>query len=205
MESNKPAVSYVERRAKPLFLLTPEGLPMRGEREMIEPVRAFLVDLDSASTPDRLDAVLDRHGAEAVADRSLAAIRIRPAEFGGMEASGRPVTNIRDSGGTILHWAARSGDRSEWAIPAVLARGADPDLADENGNTPLMEAIRSRSGPAVKALLVAGADPLLCCPVGGSVMHSAAYFGSVECLRELATGLDGRTMDVLLSVIASAL
>lgn len=43
-------------------------------------------------------------------------------------------------------------------IELFLARGANVDLADEDGNTPLMNAVRRKNAVMVRRLLAAGAD-----------------------------------------------
>lgn len=53
----------------------------------------------------------------------------------------------------LIHWA-----RSPEAIDLLLRFGADPNGRDKDGDTPLMEAIRSRSLASVKLLLAAKAD-----------------------------------------------
>lgn len=61
-------------------------------------------------------------------------------------------------GATALHYAVRAEARD--AIAALIEAGADPNLQDVNGNTPLWDAVSStRSGPdVVRALIAAGAD-----------------------------------------------
>lgn len=56
---------------------------------------------------------------------------------------------------TLLHGAAETGNRA--ALEALLDAGADPDCYDEEGRSPLVNAIGA--GPCVKLLLERGAYP----------------------------------------------
>ncbi|MBN2446205.1 MAG: ankyrin repeat domain-containing protein, partial [Phycisphaerae bacterium] len=58
-------------------------------------------------------------------------------------------------GGSPLHWAARGGAE---VVELLLARGADPNAADRQGNTPLHFAADSGRADAAIVLLKAGAD-----------------------------------------------
>ena len=66
-------------------------------------------------------------------------------------------------GAEPLHYAA---DTNRWnpkaqaeTIDYLLSIGADPNAVDNDGVTPLLRAVRTRSSPAVRALLNGGADP----------------------------------------------
>lgn len=62
--------------------------------------------------------------------------------------------NHQDSdGNTLLHWC-RSPEITWW----LIVRGADVDLANQRGDTPLMEAARYGRVDVIKQLLKAGAD-----------------------------------------------
>jgi ankyrin repeat protein len=68
--------------------------------------------------------------------------------------------NQKDKNGwTSLHFAAQEGSLE--AVHALLERGADIDVQDSSGNTPLSEAVfrYTGDGGVVLALLKAGADP----------------------------------------------
>jgi ankyrin repeat protein len=56
----------------------------------------------------------------------------------------------------LLSWAIRVGKTH--AVPALLALGLDPNVPDDEGETPLHLALRARSLETVSALLAAGAD-----------------------------------------------
>jgi len=59
--------------------------------------------------------------------------------------------------GTLLGFAAEQGNVN--SIKKLIKAGADPDLADLQGRTPLHRGIRALDVEVVKALLEAGADP----------------------------------------------
>jgi hypothetical protein len=59
-------------------------------------------------------------------------------------------------------------------VERLLSAGADPDLADPNGGTPLHTAARTNNGKAILILLNAGASPLA--ETGGTTFQ-AFYFG----------------------------
>jgi ankyrin repeat protein len=62
-------------------------------------------------------------------------------------------------------------------VRALLARGADPDLANDRGQTPLAGAVFKKEREVVKALLEAGADPYAGRP---SAIETARMFGDPE-------------------------
>lgn len=81
---------------------------------------------------------------------------------------------------TALHYVAEAmktdPDRLSTLVNILLSRGADPNLADRHGNTPLWVAI-SNSSPidsVILPLLKAGADPNTCRPLYGvSIVEEA--------------------------------
>jgi hypothetical protein len=206
MGGNKLEVSYAEARAEPFFLKSDDGRPIPPEdrARAVQASRRLFWSLSHADTPERLDAVLAGVlGMECPIDRSLALASMSARDFAKWTGA---ISPIGDSlSGTIMHWAVRAGMDAVWAIPAVVACGGDPDLADEHGRTPLMEAARVGSSSAIRALLEAGADPMICCPVVGSTLHVAADRGEAEhgepgFLRVIAVALGDKAMAALLSV-----
>jgi ankyrin repeat protein len=78
-------------------------------------------------------------------------------------AHGADVHAKNRLGATPLHYAA---DTNHWdphaqaeTIAFLISLGADPDATNRLDVTPLHRAVRTRSAPAVKALLEGGADP----------------------------------------------
>jgi ankyrin repeat protein len=101
----------------------------------------------------------------------------------------RPVAEILVAGGADcrarnrrgaepLHYAA---DTNRWdpaaqaeTIEYLLSVGADANALDRSGVAPLHRAVRTRSLPAVRALLDGGADPRLPNKAGSTPLHLAA-------------------------------
>jgi Ankyrin repeats (3 copies)/MYND finger len=74
---------------------------------------------------------------------------------------------------TPLHMAAKYAADS--VVQLLLERGADADVRDCNGNTPLMMA---QSLAVVKLLLAAGADAIAANNIGDTALHRQAYRGA---------------------------
>jgi hypothetical protein len=92
---------------------------------------------------------------------------------------------------TPLIRAARNGDVE--VLRALLAAGADPDLADTTGNhwTPLMHAIHKDHAGATRLLLDAGADANHRGDGGVTPLIMAAAYGNVDIVNLLlAHGAD---------------
>lgn len=89
-----------------------------------------------------------------------------------------------------LHVAARNGDLE--ALNLLLSRGAEPDIRDSRGDTPLMTG--ARYAPIVEALLAKGADVNARDDDGSTPLMSAV--SSVESLRVLIShGADVNARD----------
>ena len=58
-------------------------------------------------------------------------------------------------------------------ISYLLSIGADPNALDKSGVAPLHRAVRTRSSPAVRALLKGGANPTLPNKSGSTPLHLA--------------------------------
>jgi ankyrin repeat protein len=76
-----------------------------------------------------------------------------------------------------LHYAA---DANRWnpapqaeTIEYLISLGADPNSVDRGGATPLLRAVRTRSLPAVRALLNGGANPRQPNKSGSTPLHLA--------------------------------
>jgi len=81
-------------------------------------------------------------------------------------------------------------DRAELAAD-LLARGASPDVVDQQGTTPLMYAANSGAAAATEVLLRGGADPGLAAFDGSNALMYAAQHGHLEIVRLLlASGAD---------------
>jgi ankyrin repeat protein len=80
-------------------------------------------------------------------------------------------------GAESLHYAA---DANRWhptaqaeTIDYLISVGADPNAVDRGGATPLHRAVRTRSLPAVRALLEGGANPRQPNKAGSTPLHLA--------------------------------
>lgn len=99
-------------------------------------------------------------------------------------------------GAEPLHYAADGNRRDEEAqalmIQYLVSRGARPDAVDKSGVAPLHRAVRTRSLPAVRALLDHGANPRLANKSGSTPLHlavqttGASGSGSEEARRQQA-------------------
>ena len=98
-------------------------------------------------------------------------------------AAGAAVGTTNRRGATSLHYAVDGGPGApRWdpaaqaaTIAALIALGADPDVADANGTPPLLRAVRNRCAAAVEALLDGGADPHVTNAKGSNAMDLAAW------------------------------
>lgn len=75
-----------------------------------------------------------------------------------IQKPGSTVINSRDvtSGETALHLVIARRDTTWLAF--LLAKGGNPNLTDNNGNTPLMKAVQARFVEGVSLLLAGGAQ-----------------------------------------------
>jgi cytohesin len=74
----------------------------------------------------------------------------------------------------LLFLAAEVGDLT--GVKAAIDCGADPNIQDKVGNTPLHDAAKSGSPDVVKLLLEHGADPNIQNKVGNTPLHYAAKY-----------------------------
>jgi hypothetical protein len=118
-------------------------------------------------------------------------------------------TSIDPEGSTPLLQAAASSNLE--AVTALLEAGADPNIPTETNTSPLMMAAGAAVTPdsavsdpeiarmtqIVKLLLDLGADATAVGEFGWTALHSAAYHGWNEIIRELiAHGAKTEVMDV---------
>jgi ankyrin repeat protein len=96
------------------------------------------------------------HIAAAAFNRSIAEMLVaRGADCGARNGTGaEPLHYACDTN----HW---NPDAQTELIVYLISIGADPNALDKRGVAPIHRAVRTRSAPAVKALLEAGADPRL--------------------------------------------
>jgi ankyrin repeat protein len=100
---------------------------------------------------------------------------------GSLVAHGADIRARNRRGAEPLHYAADgTPDAAAWdrdgqqrVIAYLIVEGADPDALDKSGVAPLHRAVRTRSSPAVKALIEGGADPRLTNKSGSTPLHLA--------------------------------
>lgn len=92
-------------------------------------------------------------------------------------------TKDKDNGETALHISARRGD-----VPYVtflLQKGADPNIHDNKGTTPMIAAIESGHGELVPLLMLGRANPNLANAAGVTPLIRAVQMRSAETVRAL--------------------
>ena len=72
------------------------------------------------------------------------------------DGAGNMINHINQAGFSALHLASRAGQSGQ--VKLLIQRGADIDIKDHNGNTPLMLAVLARQNVVVGELLAAGAE-----------------------------------------------
>lgn len=113
-----------------------------------------------------------------------------------LEVPGSTVVNSRDlsSGETGLHYATARRDVT-W-IRFLTARGANPNIRDKNGVTPLMMATRLGFNEGVEALIKAGAMVDVATSSGETPLISAVHRRDTELMRlMLEAGADPERND----------
>jgi ankyrin repeat protein len=153
-------------------------------------------------------AVRAVHGVDALWDAGLAGDVAEMARLldAGAEldalVAGRNPDGAIVSQGTALIGAANHGELD--AVRLLLARGADPRMADSNGTIPLMAAMPGGHVGVVRELAARGADLDAAHPAtGGTAFHFACVCNQPECAAALVelgcdTAIktkDGRTPD----------
>ena len=69
---------------------------------------------------------------------------------------------------------------------ALLAVGANPEIASHDGWTPLLLSTQENDAAILSQLLEAGADPNATTAEGDTAASLAAGYGSLECARLLS-------------------
>jgi len=95
----------------------------------------------------------------------------------------------RDARGfTPLHWAALRGHAH--CASLLLAQGAEKDVGDESGDSPLMLCSRARYHAVMLALLQAGAAPSVANNRGSTPLHAAVKNGDTAAVNILLQVID---------------
>lgn len=105
------------------------------------------------------------------------------------------LSGVGDNGWSPLHFAINGLESVEEEtqlriIEILLQAGADPDVQDRHGATPLFLAAMDMRPRTVRALLDAGADPTLANDDGMTPLMAAAYNGAVGLVEQLAHNRD---------------
>jgi ankyrin repeat protein len=87
------------------------------------------------------------------------------------------------SGMTALTWYVWSGNEPN--VKSLLERGANPNLSDADGDTPLHGAAQRGNLKVLQMLLAAGADPNARNKVGGTPLMWAGVYGQEAAARVL--------------------
>jgi len=108
---------------------------------------------------------------------AAAAFRRGVAEL--LVAHGADCRAANRRGAQPLHYAADANrwdpDAQAGTITYLLSIGADPNARDKSGVAPLHRAVRTRSLPAVRALLDGGANPRQPHKSGSTPLHLAVH------------------------------
>lgn len=105
-----------------------------------------------------------------------------------LDAPGSTVVNARDltSGETALHYATQRRDLT-W-INFLAQRGANPNIRDKNGVSPLMIATRLGFNEGVAALIEAGANVDVATDTGETPLISAVLKRDTGLMRMMLEG-----------------
>lgn len=116
---------------------------------------------------------------------------------------GSTVVNTKDysSGETALHIVAKRSDVTYTRF--LLQKGANPNLRDGRGNTPLMVAVSAGAQPVVEALIAGKANVNLGNQAGETPLIRAVQLRDVQMMRDLiAAGADADQADSLAGMSA---
>jgi len=116
---------------------------------------------------------------------------------------GTTVVNTKDysSGETALHIVAKRGDATYTRF--LLQKGANPNLRDGRGNTPLMTAVSAGAEPLIAILIAGKANVNIGNAAGETPLIRAVQLRDLQMVRELiAAGADPDQADSLAGMSA---
>jgi ankyrin repeat protein len=114
------------------------------------------------------------------------------------------LLDLRDGcGQTALHILAQRGETD--AVCWILGQGANPNVANDLGSTPLIDAAKCGHLAVCEALLAAGADPDMRERSGDTALAGAALCGQTEVVALLLDRCPGDVNDRIDSFNAGAI
>ncbi|KAJ3035064.1 hypothetical protein HDV00_004351 [Rhizophlyctis rosea] len=138
-------------------------------------------------------------------------VKVHTVEY--LVQKGINVNATEDEGFSALHSVAEMDDRS--SIPAtyatlLLKHGANPDITNKKGETPLLSAIRNQNPKTAELFLKAGASPFTLNAKGMSPLGQAAAIGYIPTAEILLKSgvrvhatLEGETLPPLMCAIVN--
>jgi ankyrin repeat protein len=102
-----------------------------------------------------------------------------------LDEPGQTIINTKDptTGEGALHIVIRRGD--DTYLRYLLQRGADPNLRDGRGNTPLLLAVQAGQVGSIDALIASGANPNLANSSGETPLIRAVQRRDIAMVRTL--------------------
>ena len=116
----------------------------------INNVQSIRILIDHGADPDLTDRFGHPPLIHALRKRHKAAIRAL------LDNGANPGFQHTQSGLSFLHYAVSNNDHGN-ALLLIIKKGADPDLQDKDGNTPLHHALKNKYGKTPKMLMEKGA------------------------------------------------
>ena len=107
----------------------------------------------------------------------------------------KTIAAVDGSGNTALHYAAEWGLTD--AISALVRKGANMEIRNANGETPIFSAVKNNDPSVIKMLVDLGANIQVRDNLGSTPLHIAVRWGSAKSAKELmALGVDINAQNV---------
>lgn len=149
-----------------LKLLLEKGLPIYSEIDAVGNTLLHVIAVNGSGELAEVfhdyEVNLDARNHRGRTPFSVAAEYANIDMLAWLHAEGINLAAKDDLGRTALHWGVAEGsrERSLEAVCLMLDGGANPDETDDQGVTPLMEAVRTGNVAMVRLLLDRFADPM---------------------------------------------
>jgi len=177
-------------KTEAIDLLLSHGADPKVKNQSGETVLSKLIQVNYSRNLSDISALLDKFIKAGVDINSTLAYGQPLLSFAVQQGNLDLVKNLISLGADVNISAKRNTPliaavRWPAEMKLLLDSKADPNLADESGNTPLVAAVDQRSVESVKLLLNAGAkvDPPQLAPTGA--LHEAAKLGDFEMMTLL--------------------